>query len=390
MSNIKSGKYVIAGIGETKFGKVTNSTPLSLNLEACKKAIEDAGLTNKDVDGLFSQQPYFDPTFGISTWIGEYLGLDLKISSDLNIGGATPAAMVKYAMMSIETGMCNYALCCYGENAFTGQGQERHGSYNWGLEDYYETFGALGPATLYGNIMRRHMHQYGTKAEHFGAIALACRNHANLNPDARMYGKPLTMEDYLETPYFVEPLRLTDICLISDGGCACLVTSAERAKDLKSSPVYILGLGEGHIPGHSEFLYTAPDFTSPGGGSSCGQQAYNMAGLTPDDIDFAEFYDCFTSTVMVQIEDYGFCKKGEGGSFVEDGRIGLGGELPINTHGGLLSSAHIDGFNHITEGVKQLRREVPDQRQVKDAKIGLITGFGGLSGTYSCLILGRE
>jgi acetyl-CoA acetyltransferase len=212
------------------------------------------------------------------------------------------------------------------------------------------------------------------------------RKHAVLNPAATMR-QPITLADHQASRWVVKPLHLLDCSLISDGGGAFIVASAERARDLAKRPVYIAGMGQ-HHPRNS---LMESDVLTTGGGKVSSERAYRMAGLAPRDMDFAEIYDCFTITVLVTLEDYGFCPKGEGGRWVQDGRIELGGELPVNTHGGLLSQAHIEGMFHITEAVKQLRGgEVEPERQVADAKLGIISGHGGGFATHSTLILSNE
>ena len=377
-------KYAIVGIGETKFGKLPGVSGMSLILEACKKAIEDSGMKKEEVDGLVTQQPMFDPTFMYSTWVAKYLGIkNLNFTTDLNVGGATPILMVTVAVMAIDAGLCNAVICVFGENIRTSHLTPKHGKQRLGGEDFEYPFGMLMPGPGYAMACRRHMHEYGTTHEQLGAIAVAMRKHASLNETAQMRD-PITLEDYLNSPWYYHPFRLLDICLMSDGACAVLVTSAERAKDLKHRPVYIMGFGSHHI---HRFIMNAESLTETGAKIS-GERAFKMAGITVKDIDFAEIYDCFTYTLLVQLEDYGFCKKGEGGPFVEGGRIEIGGELPVNTHGGLLSHAHIDGMNHITEAVKQLRGDC-GPRQVKDAEICLVSGNGGILDTHTTLILRR-
>ncbi len=227
------------------------------------------------------------------------------------------------------------------------------------------------------------MYEYGTTSEQLGAIAIACRKHASMNDNAQQR-MPITMKDYLGSRMFADPFRLLDICQVTDGGAAVVVTSAERARDLKHAPVYISGMGNGHT---GVGIGWFPSMTTTSARDSA-KMAFEMAGVVPEDIDVAEIYDCFTYTVLVTLEDYGFCKKGEGGPFVEGGRIELGAELPVNTHGGLLSQGHVDGMNHITEAVKQLRGDC-GLRQVTGAEIAVVSGNGGDLSTHTTLILRR-
>lgn len=379
----EDARCAVVGIGETAVGKLPGSTPLSLNLEASVRAVEDAGLTLRDIDGVLTQQPYTDPIFMFSAWVADHLGIKPRFTTDLNIGGATPCAMVIHASLAVRAGLCSTVLCTFGDNVRTAPETRRHGRYRMGVEDFAAPFGAGAPVVAYALAARRHMHLYGTESRQLGCVAVAMRRHACLNPNAQMR-EPITLEDHQKSRFIAEPLRLLDCCLISDGGGAVVVTSLERARDLPRRPIRILGMGEFHTHRH---VTSHEDLTEIGAGHSA-KQAFGTAGLTPKDVDVAEIYDCFTSTVVMQLEAYGFCRKGEGGGFVEGGRIELGGELPVNTHGGLLSQAHIDGMLHVVEGVRQLRGEAGD-RQVPGAEVALVTGNGGPAcATHATLILG--
>jgi acetyl-CoA acetyltransferase len=228
------------------------------------------------------------------------------------------------------------------------------------------------------------MHEYGTTSEQFGAIAVACRKHASLNPNAS-YRTPITLEDHQNSRMIADPFRLLDCCPSTVAAGAVIITSAERARDLPNKPVYILGLG--HCNTHAEGQYASNMTTVAMKDAS--QRAYEMAGLGPRDVDFANLYDCFTYAALVTLEDYGFCAKGEGGAFVEGGRIELGGELPLNTGGGLLSQGHAGGFLHITETATQLRGTA-GERQVTDAKVGIVSGQCGVLGVNACLLMGND
>lgn len=386
MASIR-GRCAIVGIGETETGKRPGVSTLSLHLEAIKLALEDAGLRNTDVDGLLTNQPMHDPMRCYGVVVACAAGITPTYTTDLALGGATPVAMAEHAVMAIEAGLCHTVVCVHARNQATRHTLPRRGEIRDGWEDFEEPYGHLSAVANHAFAASRHMHEYGTTSEQLGAIAVAARKHANLNPRATMYGRPMSLEDHQNSRWVVRPLRLLDCCLNSDGGGAFIVTSAERARALKKPPVYILGMGT-HNP-HSNLL-EAPTLTTLGGQISS-QKAYRMAGLGPKDMDFAELYDCFTITTLITLEDYGFCPKGEGGRWVQGGRIELGGELPVNTHGGLLSQAHIEGMLHITEAVKQLRGgEVEPERQVKDARVGIVSGHGGNLATHATLILGNE
>ena len=385
MGNLKD-RYAIVGIGETKFGKLPESSGLALALEASKKAIEDGGFTNAEIDGLLTQQPYLNPALMYSSWIAEGLGVNPKYTTDLNIGGATPISMITHAVLAIEAGMCETVLCVFAEDALTGFKTPTHGRSRFATEDFERPFGRYIPPGLFALSARRHMHEYGTTPEQLGAVAVTMRKHAAMNDNAQMRD-PITIDDYLKSRWIVEPLRLLDCALMTDGGAAVVVTSAERAKDLKNPPIYIMGFGQGFTKFHIN--HPEKSLTSFQAIEGSKKRAFKMADITLEDIDVAEIYDCFTITVIITLEDYGFCEKGEGGPFVEAGKIEIGGEFPINTHGGLLSQGHVDGMNHITEAVKQLRG-VCGKRQVKDAEIALVTGHGGEASTsHSTLILRR-
>jgi acetyl-CoA acetyltransferase len=229
------------------------------------------------------------------------------------------------------------------------------------------------------------MHEFGTRSEQLGAIALTMRKHAQLNPKAVMHGKPMTMDDYLASPMLADPYRFFDCCLETDGGAAVVVTSAERARDLATRPIRILAAACGQPYPADEITNRRDIFKT--GLTIAAPEAFGKAGLTPSDVDFAMIYDCFTFEVLQQLEEAGFCQRGEGGSFVEGGRIELGGELPVNTHGGLLSEAHVLGMSHIVEAVRQLRGDL-GERQVKDAQVGVVTGWGDF-GDGSIALLAR-
>lgn len=375
-------KAAIVGVGETKIGRVPGVTILGFELEAAAKAIQDAGLKKEDIDGLLAQPPNEKPVYGYSSVVAQRLGIKPTFMTDVNTMGASQTTMAILAAMAVDAGLCNHVLCTYGRSSQSREWTPR-GEQGGDAPDYSTPYGHLGAPANYAMAARRHMHEYGTTSRQFGAIAVAMRKHASLNPNAQMR-TPITLEDHQNSRWIVEPFHLMDCCLQSDGGGAFIVTSARRAKQLKQRPVYIMGAGE-HNP-HSE-LYNADSLTTVGSKLSS-ERAYKMAGIGPKDIDVAEIYDCFTYTVLVTLEDYGFCKKGEGGSFVEGGHIELGGELPVNTHGGLLSQGHIEGMLHILEAVRQLRGEC-GERQVPDAEVAIVSGQGGIFSTHNTLILRR-
>ena len=380
----------IVGVGETPYTRAPGSgmSLVRLQLEAAVRAIEDAGLTNKQVDGLM---PF--PGLGTAEEFAANLGCEnLRYAATVNMGGAAPVASLQTAANAVIAGVVNYVLLPAGWNAYSGSRTREAVTLDTSAlpgkgiaRDYYLPYGLTAPPQWYSLLARRHMHEFGTRSEQLGAIAVAMRKHAQLNPNALMCGRPLTMEDYLASPMIADPYRLFDCCLETDGAAAAMVTTAERARDLGRPPVYIMGGAVGQPHPADEITNRKDIFTA--GLTTAAPEAFAMAGIGPQDVDFAQIYDCFTFEVLQQLEEAGFCKRGEGGAFVEGGRIELGGELPVNTHGGLLSEAHVLGMNHIVEAVRQLRGEA-GKRQVKDAEIGVVTGWGDF-GDGSIAILRR-
>ena len=372
------GSAVIAGIGQTEFGKLPGRNPLSLNVEACRKALADAGIEKDEVDGLFVKYPTstFHSMYGQT--VAEALGIQPAIGGVWDQGGAANASMIGFAVMSIEAGLCDVALVTFADNPHTGTRQAYQ--RGWGDDAIYGWFGT--PAG-YAMIAQRHMQQFGTTSEQLGAIAVACRKHGAANPAAQLRN-PITIADHQASRWIVEPLHRDDCCLVSDGGAAVVVTSAERARELGvPDPVPILGFGQGQT---SWEVAQRPDLTSTAAAVSA-SKAFAMAGVGPKDIDVAEIYDCFTITVLLTLEDYGFCAKGEGGKFVEDGALELGGALPLNTAGGLLSETGMPGMQLVLEAVRQIRGTAVTQ--VPHARTAIVSNQGGIMHTHSTLILGR-
>jgi acetyl-CoA acetyltransferase len=384
MTNL-SGKCAIVGNGETQVGKRPDATTNSLHLEAIKACLEDAGVRASQVDGLLTNQPLNDSHRSYAVKLAHMAGIDPNFATDLALGGATPIAMVQHAVMAIEAGMATTVVCVHARKRSTPDPTPGH-SIRRGDEHWEEPWGHFAAAGGHAFAAQRHMYEFGTTSEDLAHIAVSTRRHASLNKYATLR-KPITIADHQQSRMIVAPLHLLDCSLESDGGGAVLVTSIERARDFPKRPVLILGMGQ-HHPHFS--LLDAPTLTTLGGKKSS-EMAYAMAGLTPTDMDFAEIYDCFTITAMITLEDYGFCAKGEGKDFVKEGRIGIGGELPLNTHGGLLSQAHLEGQLHITEAVKQLRgNEVEAERQVVNAEVGIVSGHGGSLAMHATLILGAS
>lgn len=381
MGNIR-GRYAIAGIGETEVGRRSEKSGTALGLQAAAAAIRDSGIDKNEIDGVITHQPRNNPQANCSALLSERLGICPAYINETSLSGSAAVAMVINAVAAIEAGLCTSVLCASagGGQAPSREGR-KHGVLATGWEDFLYPFGAVAAPIDYALAARRHMYEYGTTSRQFGAIAVACRRHASLNPNAQMR-TPITIEDHQNSRMIADPFRLLDCSLVSAGEGAVVVTGAERAKDCPKPAAYVLGMGSSCRFGSAAY---AKNLTTVAG-KDASARAYRMAGLGPKDIDLAELYDCFTYTVLVTLEDYGFCPKGEGGRFVEGGRIELGGELPVNTHGGLLSQAHVGGILHVTEAVTQLRREA-GARQVKDAEVAVVSGQCGQLGIHKTLLL---
>ena len=362
----------IVGIGETKYTRGTGSglSLLGLQLQAAARAIENAGLSNKRIDGLM---PF--PGLGTAEEFAANLGTEnLRFAATINMGGAAPVASLQTAAMAVNSGAADYVLVMGGWNAYSGSRTreaviaDTSALPGRGIaRDYYLPYGLTAPPQWYALLARRHMHEFGTTQAQLGAIAVAMRKHAQRNPNAVMCGKPLTLEQYLASPVIADPYRLFDCCLETDGAAAVVVTSAERARDLQQPPVRILGAAAAQPYPADEITNRKDVFTT--GLTVAAPRAFAAAGVTPPDVDFAQIYDCFTFEVLQQLEEAGFCKRGEAGAFVEGGRIEIGGELPCNTSGGMLSESYMQSWNHQPELVRQLRGGL-GARQVKGAEVG--------------------
>ncbi len=368
-------KACVSGIGETLYCKRAEQGVVGLQLQASLAAIRDAGLEPKDIDGLIPigvvsaiAEDFID-NFGIP---------DLRFSALIPHGGASPAMALQAATLAVAGGVCNHVLIAFGRNVSAAAAKAGARIHQMPQFHYVTEFelatGMAAPAQIYAPMARRHMELYGTTVEHFGEIAVAMREHAMRNDNALMQ-KPMTLADHRNSRMIADPFRLFDCSLESDGGAAVVVSSAERTRDLKQRPVYISGVATGH-PDSPASITQRPDIAALGLGKAA-PRAFQMAGVSHDDIDVAQVYDCFTYAVLRQFEEMGFCARGEGGPFVADGRLRPGGALPTNTHGGLLSQAHMWGMNHIVELVRQLRGDA-GRAQVIHAEVGLVTGYGDM------------
>ena len=379
-----SGKAAIAGVGFTEFSRNSGVTTLTLALRAIRAALDDAGLPPEKLDGIATHRVNDSAS---SAMVAQAFGIrDLPYFIDHFGGGGSSHSIVAHAAMAVSAGVANYIVCYRAINA---RSAFRMGGTGRGFVDSPETqyqapYGYYTPPQQYAMIARAYMERYGADERHFGAVAVQQRENAMLN-DRAMMRKPMSYDDYLASPWIAEPFRLPDCCLETDVGVAVLVCSAERARDLRQRPVLIDGATWGG--GATLFSIGEPDL-NVSGARHMAPRLYGMAGLSPSDVDVAMLYDCFTFAVLLQLEDYGFCERGEAGDFVLSGATRLSGNLPVNTHGGFLSEGYAHGMNHVVEAVLQLRGQA-GARQVSDANIALSTGAPGYVGGVTSAVLLR-
>ncbi|MBJ18638.1 MAG: thiolase [bacterium] len=372
--NSFSGEIAIAGIHEYESRWAPDKTAFQIMGECTREALDDAGLTLSDVDGVFGATMAMGAMGMVQ--LSEYLNIKPRYMDGSNIGGSSFVSHVAHAAAAIHSGLCDVALILYGSTAASEA--MAIGTGDSSGRDPASAFNAPYGMTLvssYAMVAQRHMYEFGTTPEQLADIAVSTRHHASLNPHAKMR-RPITREEVLESRVIADPLHLLDCCIISDGGGAVIVTSLERAKDLKKRPIIVRGTGESVA--HREI--GAPDLTTIAARQS-GEHAFAMAGLSHSEIDLCTIYDSFTITVLCTLENLGFCQKGEGGPFVEKGGIGLGGHLPVNPDGGGLSSNHpgMRGIYLVIEAVRQLRGGL-GERQVEGAEVALAHGTGGYLG----------
>ena len=382
------GKVAIVGAADTEVGVVPHLSATQMYVKAAKLALEDAGITKDEVDGLITCNSWVEPYMYHAEMIAEYMQIFPRYCLNVATGGGTTLAIMQHAATAIATGVCNTVLITMADNMLSGLSRDKaiEAMSTAGHAQFERPYGPPIPG-FYALIAQAHMHAYGTTSEQLAAVSVACRKHASLNPAAQMRD-PITVDDVLNSKMIADPLHLLDCSVVSDGGAAIIMTAAERATDFRPQPVYVLGIGEGHSHEH---ISQARNLTTSAA-KEAGERTYAMAGLGPQDIDVAELYDCFTPVVLVELEDLGFCPKGEGGRFVENGRIELGGELPVNTHGGLMSHCHPGhpgSMFSVTEAVAQLRGE-GGPRQVQDAEVALVHAQGGIMSTHCSMIVAKE
>lgn len=386
-----SGRAAIVGIGETEYLRGTDQSILQMVLAASMTAIRDAGLKPSDVDAVI-------PPPGFVAWdeIAAHLGIpDVRYTSCPQMGGASATAALITGAMAIATGLANVVLLPIGWNGYSAlrprpdarpNKRRFSAAFFETVKNYYAPYGLRSAPWWYSLYLQRYAKYYGVPPEAAGAVALACRKHAQLNDKALMRDRPLTMEEYLASPFITEPLRKLDCCVETDCAAAVVLTSLERARDLPHVPVAIIGGAEGH-PNRPDELVNRKDVLSLGLDLAA-PRAFAMAGVKPADMDFLQVYDCFTYVVLLELEALGFAPRGGAAEFVKNGNIELGGRYPINTHGGLMSQGHCWGMNHIVEATRQLRHAA-GPAQVPGCELGLVTGYGDL-GDGSIAILARN
>ena len=374
----------IAGLGLTEVGKVYGRSATDFAAEAVRLAVADAGIALTDLDGLLvSPGSTGSPRLSLQ----KVLGLrDLRLLAEVSALGASAGTMIAMAAAAVSSGAASLVACVFGDAPLKPKGAAREAfgvkRSPRGFASYHISSGAVTPNLFYALAARRHMETYGTSSEQLGAIAVAQRGWSAMNPVSQ-FRSPLDLADHQSSPMIADPLHLLDCCLVSNGGAAVIVASAERARDLAQPSVPILGWAQSH-PG--QLMERGSSFGLQTGAAVAGPAALAMAGVGVDDIDLLQLYDCYTYTVLVTLEDYGFCPKGEGGKFVAEGHTAPGGSLPCNTGGGQLSSFYLTGFTPVHEAIVQARGQA-GERQVDKKDLIMVSGNGGVLEHHSTLIL---
>lgn len=374
-----SGEAVIVGAATAGIGWEATGSVSEVMAQAVLDALDDAGLSVRDVDGLFAVTPYF---WMPSVTLADQLGIQPRVTDSTNIGGASVVAHVGHAVRAIVSGQCEVAVIAYASTQRSDAGKLVTGA---DILPFERPYGALFPISGYAMVTQRHMHEFGTTREQLAKVAVAASQWASLNPEA-LKPEPLTVADVLASPLVSDPLRKLDICLVTNGGGAVVLTSRDRARRLRRPAVAVLGTGESHS--HC-YVTNMRSYTGTAGVDS-GRAAFEMAGLGPSDMDVVQIYDAFTIMVLLGLEDLGFCPKGEGGRVVDAG-IGPGSRLPVNTSGGGLRYCHpgMFGIFLLVEAVRQLRNEC-GRRQVEKARHALVHGFGGVLAGNATVVLARD
>lgn len=376
----KRQRYCIVGVGNTTYGRTPGLSQTALNVLAIRAALDDAGLTTKDLHGVLTKAPTSTFPRMWAPQIAEALRVKPNIVGTLDQAGATNIGLIQYAISCIELGQGEVVAIAYGDNPRTGT-RENYARARGGDG---AVAGLFGTPSSYALAARRRMHEYGTTKEQLGHVAMTHRYHASLNTNA-VFQDPITMDDYLNARWVAEPFGLLDCCPVSDGGAAYIVTTEARAKELKKAPIYIRGIGQSHP---SWEFFRRPDLAASGAAES-GRLCFASAGMSTADVDFCEIYDCFTIVPVITLEEYGFVPRGKAGAFYQDGHTRIGGKLPCNTSGGLLSETGMPGTQLVCEAVRQLRGEC-GVRQVKDPTVGLVSQQGGILTTHATMLLSVE
>jgi len=375
------GKTAIVGAATAGMGEAPGFTAIEIAAQASLRAIADAGLKLADIDGVFGILPQ-DP-FGAMT-MAEYLGVRPRVSDNNRVGGSSFEVQAMHAALCLQAGLCDAALIFYGsiQRSLTRKLVRNNNPFPY--EDNYRPF---NPVSSYALAAARHIHEYGTTREHLAEVAVAARGWANLNPDAFMRGD-LTIADCLGARMVSDPLSVRDCCLVTDGAAAVVMVRSDRARDCPKPPVYLLG---GASATWHRYIAQADDLCLTAA-AECGPRAFAQAGCSPADIDVAMLYDAFTINTILFLEDLGFCKKGEGGPFVANGRIAPGGDLAVNTNGGGLSCVHpgMYGLFLMVEAAVQLRGEAGDRQKGGRVDLALAHGNGGVLSSQATLILGTQ
>ena len=384
MTDLTKRPIYIVGAAETPLGEVQDQTELSMLALAAREALGEAGMSLKDVDGIFVN--YMGEQGSVQ--VGEYLGIQPRYADSTDLGGAAFEAYVHHAMLAIAAQRCEVALIGYASRQRTRRQRSRsfQGELTSLTSQFENPYGLPAPLGHFALVAARHMHQFGTTPEQMAEIAVAARRWAQLNERA-WSRDPLTVDQVLDSRVISTPLHKLDCCLITDGGGAVILTTGDRARDTAKKPVRVIGAGESHTHRH---ISQMPDLTVSAGQVS-GREAFAMAGIRPQDVDFIEPYDATTLSVLIALEDLGFCAKGEGGAFVAGGRLAPGGSLPAMTTGGGLSYNHPGAFGVLLliAAVRQLRGE-SGQRQVENARVGVAHGMGGVLSTSATVVLASE
>lgn len=364
----------IVGVGESDYSFDDGRPAGQLAVEAIQRALDDAGLAAADVDAFVVESQLTPRTAPVDE-IAVALGVgERTFTASSSIVGAGLVAAPLIAEMAIDRGLASVVVTYYASSRASGKRPYAYHAEDVLKAGFEMPVGWYGQPVYFGAIAQRYAYEYGLRPEEIGSVAVSAREFASATPNA-LRRRPITLDDYLASPYVAEPLRKLDCCLVNDGGVAFVMTDLARARDLAKPPVVAAGAGWATKPvSQSQYFTQSEDLLSTAAAES-GRKAFGRAGISPSDVDIAEIYDCFTMSTILQLEDLGFAPKGEGGAFVASGAIGRTGKLPVNTHGGLLSQSFMVGGNHVVEAVRQIRRE-RGTGQIPDASVAVVTGLG--------------